>query len=277
MLDRIPEAKSGDELDRLCKHTQSRIHVTRKNTSMLATTKLKFFVGGVPMDMSEDEFAELFRDRGARKAWLEKNNYKKGGHRGFGFSIFEDEQAVRDMIGDEKGGFRSLIDCPNYDCRLEIKPAVSKLAMKKSILKSATSLVCQQDMPTTQQPERSTLKLKAEMACTCGKDCGSKPLCCSMHTINTKQCPPNAPAPRPVPSKAILAVASATPGPFKDGSHELQPSPAPTQNHATHTLAAFLLGMAADKTRSKLLLGMTAESKQDLLDLLNEALVDHYR
>jgi len=88
----------------------------------------KVFVGGVPQDMSQDDLYKVFSEFGrVKKAWLQSyrsNSRVSSGppnnHRGFGFVIFYDGEAVDNMIGKKTNMYIKLRD----GRRLDVKRAV---------------------------------------------------------------------------------------------------------------------------------------------------------
>lgn len=91
----------------------------------------KVFVGGIPQDM--DQFSlqrEFSKYATVRKAWLPRpregqNQSVSGTHRGFGFVIFQDDDAVDLLLGNENSKFFVLSD----GSQVEVKRAVWNNAM----------------------------------------------------------------------------------------------------------------------------------------------------
>jgi hypothetical protein len=90
----------------------------------------KIFVGGIPQSMDQNSLYKLFSKTGkVKKAWLQmfhadspegQGPIKK--HRGFGFVIFAEKEAVDQLLGDE---FSKVIYFGD-GVRLEVKRAVGK-------------------------------------------------------------------------------------------------------------------------------------------------------
>jgi len=88
----------------------------------------KVFVGGIPQNIDEHGLCRLFGGPGRiEKAWLqmfhddERQDTTKN-HRGFGFVIFNDNQAVEQLLGCEFSRFLWFGD----NLKLEVKRAVSR-------------------------------------------------------------------------------------------------------------------------------------------------------
>jgi hypothetical protein len=96
----------------------------------------KIFVGGIPQSMDQNSLYKLFsKTAKVKKAWLqmfhaesheEQGPIKK--HRGFGFVIFADKDAVDELLGEE---FSRVIYFGD-GIRLEVKRAVGKTGMSST-------------------------------------------------------------------------------------------------------------------------------------------------
>lgn len=93
----------------------------------------KVFVGGIPQDMGQDDLYTVFSEfAGVKKAWLQRhrnhgspNSRPPQNHRGFGFVIFYDSNAVDQLLGNNPARFIVLKD----GRKLEVKRAVSNTDM----------------------------------------------------------------------------------------------------------------------------------------------------
>lgn len=94
----------------------------------------KVFVGGVPQDLNQDDLYAIFSEyAGVKKAWLQKCRAGDDGsvssppqnHRGFGFVIFHDAQAIDDLLGSGSSRFIVL----RNGTKLEVKRALSSNKM----------------------------------------------------------------------------------------------------------------------------------------------------
>uniref|UniRef100_A0A7S4Q1A2 RRM domain-containing protein n=1 Tax=Alexandrium monilatum TaxID=311494 RepID=A0A7S4Q1A2_9DINO len=89
----------------------------------------KVFVGGVPQNMNQDDLFSIFNSiAGVKKAWLQRHrtagtvySTPPRNHRGFGFVIFHDGNAVEKLLGRNSSCFLMLSD----GRKLEVKRAVS--------------------------------------------------------------------------------------------------------------------------------------------------------
>jgi hypothetical protein len=90
----------------------------------------KVFVGGVPQRVDQADLYKMFsRVAKVEKAWLQMakedrcvSNAKK--HRGFGFVIFSDKNAVEGLLGEDTSKLITL----GEDLRFDVKRAVGKFA-----------------------------------------------------------------------------------------------------------------------------------------------------
>jgi len=92
----------------------------------------KIFVGGVPQDVTQDDLYSMFSEyAGVKKAWLQKYRIAENNcapphnHRGFGFVIFHDAQAIEDLLGKDSSRLLVL----RNGVQVEIKRAVSSNKM----------------------------------------------------------------------------------------------------------------------------------------------------
>merc|ERR1712048_811912 len=89
----------------------------------------KIFVGGIPQSVDSTDLYKLFsKVAKVKKAWLQTysqercvSNARK--HRGFGFIIFSDKQAVDQLLGEDTSKFVKFGDGLEF----EVKRAVGKL------------------------------------------------------------------------------------------------------------------------------------------------------
>jgi len=95
----------------------------------------KVFIGGIPQSIDQNGLYQMFSKMGkVKKAWLQlfyndraENQIpatKK--HRGFGFVIFYEMQAIDQMLGDESSRFISF----GPDLKLEVKRAFGKMSVR---------------------------------------------------------------------------------------------------------------------------------------------------
>lgn len=81
----------------------------------------KVFVGGVPLEMEEDEFHDVFNSISCvKRAWLQRHT-DSAHHRGFGFVTFGSDGAVDMLLGS--GVFSRRMTLPNGRC-VEVKRAL---------------------------------------------------------------------------------------------------------------------------------------------------------
>lgn len=95
----------------------------------------KVFVGGVPQDLNQDDLYAIFSEyAGVKKAWLQKcratddnngTNNPPQNHRGFGFVIFHDPNAIEELLGGSPSRFIVL----RSGAKLEVKRALSSSKM----------------------------------------------------------------------------------------------------------------------------------------------------
>lgn len=93
----------------------------------------KIFVGGIPQTMNQDDLYTIFGQyAGVKKAWLQRHrtagpSYPSPprNHRGFGFVIFNEANAVEKILGSSNSQFIVL----NDGRKLEVKRAVSSNEM----------------------------------------------------------------------------------------------------------------------------------------------------
>mmetsp|Transcript_20024 Transcript_20024/g.69489 ORF Transcript_20024/g.69489 Transcript_20024/m.69489 type:complete len:577 (-) Transcript_20024:236-1966(-) len=96
----------------------------------------KVFVGGVPQDLNQDDLYAIFSEyAGVKKAWLQKcrtaddgsggNTCPPQNHRGFGFVIFHDANAIDELLGNGPSRFIVL----RSGAKLEVKRALSSNKM----------------------------------------------------------------------------------------------------------------------------------------------------
>lgn len=94
----------------------------------------KVFVGGVPQDLNQDDLYAIFSEyAGVKKAWLQKcratddngNSNPPQNHRGFGFVIFHDPNAIEELLGGNASRFIVL----RNGAKLEVKRALSSSKM----------------------------------------------------------------------------------------------------------------------------------------------------
>jgi len=104
----------------------------------------KVFVGGIPQEMTQMDVHKFFSQFAVvKRAWLQKyrpqgpqqDSQKAGNHRGFGFVIFHDEEAVNTLLGDSYSRFFQLPDGK----KLEVKRAVSSNDMTKNVQPEASA------------------------------------------------------------------------------------------------------------------------------------------
>jgi len=85
----------------------------------------KIFVGGIPQEMSQEDLFAMFSQFGAvKKAWLQREHRTSNSnlkHRGFGFVIFRDDDAVNQVLGAKLSHYIRLED----GRQLEVKRALS--------------------------------------------------------------------------------------------------------------------------------------------------------
>lgn len=104
----------------------------------------KIFVGGVPQEMSKDDFYSFF-DSIARvkRAWLQKCYTSKAQrslpHRGFGFVIFQEAEAVERLL-PLRGGAGCHWDKENILCRYLMTPEGRRLEIKRATPSSKKSV-----------------------------------------------------------------------------------------------------------------------------------------
>jgi hypothetical protein len=105
--------------------------VTRDAPNKAAMLQIrKVFVGGIPQTVDSNDLFRLFSNVGkVKKAWMQMfhaerhvSNARK--HRGFGFVIFSQEDAVDKLLGEDFSRFVTFGD----GLQLEIKRAVGKVA-----------------------------------------------------------------------------------------------------------------------------------------------------
>jgi len=103
--------------------------VSRERPGIPAQVR-KVFVGGIPQNMNQDDLFTIFSAfSGVKKAWLQRHRSTGGSvfsapprnHRGFGFVIFHDGNAVDKLLGPHASRFIMLAD----GRKLEVKRAVS--------------------------------------------------------------------------------------------------------------------------------------------------------
>ncbi|CAK0881266.1 unnamed protein product [Prorocentrum cordatum] len=83
------------------------------STSEALAQSKKVFVGGVPQEMSQEELQSVFSSYWVKTAWLQQCRVGTGGgatgpqrkHRGFGFVVFYDGDAVEQIIGSGDSKF----------------------------------------------------------------------------------------------------------------------------------------------------------------------------
>jgi len=117
----------------------------------------KVFVGGIPQDMQQDDLFKLFSEKATvKKAWLQR--YREDAkvkpspahnHRGFGFIIFQDYNAVDQLLGQSQSIFLQLKD----GRKLEVKRAVSSSDMTESPV-AQTEVVAPRGLPLQQQHQQ---------------------------------------------------------------------------------------------------------------------------
>jgi hypothetical protein len=109
----------------------------------------KVFVGGVPQDLNQDDLYAIFSEyAGVKKAWLQKCRASEDGsgtsnppqnHRGFGFVIFHNPNAIEELLGGSPSRFIVL----RSGAKLEVKRALSSSKMSGANSRTDTG----QEMP----------------------------------------------------------------------------------------------------------------------------------
>jgi hypothetical protein len=101
----------------------------------------KVFVGGIPQEMTQEDLQNVFNGYWVKKAWLqqcrvgtngENKSYPPRNHRGFGFVIFYDTNAIDQLLGSADNKFIRLESGKFEGKQLEVKRAVSSNEMKTS-------------------------------------------------------------------------------------------------------------------------------------------------
>jgi len=87
----------------------------------------KVFVGGIPQNIDETSFCEMFSQIGKiEKAWLQWQHAPDGQptykHRGFGFIVFREKRSIDDLLGQEMSKHVWFGD----SLKLEVKRATAK-------------------------------------------------------------------------------------------------------------------------------------------------------
>lgn len=103
--------------------------VQQERSEALPSQVRKVFVGGIPQDLSQDDLFKFFSEFAqVKKAWLQRcrdttkiKSPAPHNHRGFGFVIFSDSNAVDQLLGKSFSRYMYLKD----GRKLEVKRAVS--------------------------------------------------------------------------------------------------------------------------------------------------------
>lgn len=100
------------------------------STSASVAQDQKVFVGGVPQELGQEDLYAIFNEFAeVKKAWLQKIRPMNSGsgatpwqnHRGFGFVIFREPDALQKLLGNDFSKFITLVNGK----RLEVKRAIS--------------------------------------------------------------------------------------------------------------------------------------------------------
>jgi len=232
----------------------------------------KVFVGGIPQTIDQNGLYQMFSKIGkVKKAWLQLFNNDRAltqtpstrKHRGFGFVIFYERQAIDEMLGNEPSKFVLF----GKDLKLEVKRAFGKSTEPdhapspgKSKQTQMNSVAASPARPLCRSPQTPGMVLHEPQACHIGSHMAS-------------------PQWQVMPSLPQLVVAAPCVPPFPFVG--TQPVPAlverpvsqPQQSPYTLLPGVLLHGLVGQRQTT---LEQRAVDNQALMQALLQAMPDHY-
>lgn len=233
----------------------------------------KVFVGGIPQTIDQNGLYQMFSKIGkVKKAWLQLFNNDRAPsqipstkkHRGFGFVIFYERQAIDQLLGNEPSKFVSF----GKDLKLEVKRAFGKTSectpdhppsSGKSSKPPMNSLAASSTGQSCRTPQTPGMVLPETQACQIGSHMASP-------TWQVTPSHPQLVAAGPCVPPLPLVDAPAVPALAE------RPATQPQQSPYTLLPGILLDGLVGQRQASE----QRAVDNQALMQALLEAMPDHY-